>query len=56
MDIYNKQGIKDNEQLIYNDIKRKVKIYKIKLKIVIAVKYLTPTIIFGILLRSIVFN
>lgn len=56
INIYNKQGIKDNEQLIYKEINRKVKIYKIKAKIVIITKYLIPTIISGVLLWSIVLN
>lgn len=56
MNIYNKQGIKDSEKLIYNEIKSKVKMHKLSEKIVIIVKYVIPTIIAAILVYSIIFN
>ena len=54
MNVYNKQGIKDSEQLIYNQIKNKVKMHKFYEKVLIIAKYVIPTIISGILVYSII--
>jgi hypothetical protein len=56
MNMYNKQGIKDSEKLIYNEIKGKVKMHKLNEKVKIILKYSIPTALAVILIYSIIFN
>jgi hypothetical protein len=53
MGIYDKEGVKDNQQLVYNKIKNKVILYKLISKLLITCKYLLPTIVSVVLLYNI---
>ncbi|ABS40761.1 SLATT domain-containing protein [Clostridium botulinum] len=49
LNLYNKQGIKDSDKLVYKEIKLKVKMYKITKTALIIAKYVIPTVIAGML-------